>query len=106
MKDIAPGTKINIKIVKQPTSVAAVKTLARLLSKDAAAVAEANRQRDIRKTNYDPQPRGGRFYSGRVVRQAPADGKLGESGTITATCDVLRDLGRVQRFLEITPARQ
>ncbi|MCC6683073.1 MAG: hypothetical protein IT445_19415 [Phycisphaeraceae bacterium] len=104
MKDIAPGSRINIKVVKQPTSVAAGKTLARLLSKDPAAVAEAKRQRDIRVTNYNPKRRGGRLYSGRVVRQAPAEGKVGETGCITATCDVLRDLGRVQRFLEITKA--
>lgn len=104
MKDIAPGTKVNVKIVKQPTSVAASKTLARVLSKDPQVKAENRRQADVRRTNYNPQRRGGRLYGGHVVKQHPVAGQLGESGTLTATVDVLRDLRRVERFIEVKKA--
>jgi len=101
---ITPGSKVLVKIVKAPTNVAAAKTLSRILSKDPAAKREMNRQRAIRKRLYDPQPRGGRTYGGHIVKQQPMYGKLGESGTITASLDVLRDLGSVERFVEVTPA--
>ncbi len=105
MSDIAPGSRINVTIVKDPTSQAATKTLVRLLSKDARVQAENDRQRKIRKRLYNPKPRGGRFYGGHVVKQHPLKGRRGESGTITATLDVLRDLESVKRFVEITPAK-
>ncbi|MEX2213980.1 MAG: hypothetical protein WD768_07620 [Phycisphaeraceae bacterium] len=101
---IKPGSRILVKVVKAPTNAAAEKTLARLLCKDAAAKREVNRQRSIRKRLYDPKPRGGRTYAGHIVKQQPMHGKLGESGTITASLDVLRDLASVERFVEVTPA--
>lgn len=104
MKDIAPGSQINVTIVKQPTNVAATKTLARILSKDADAKAEVERQRKVRKTGYSPKRRGGRLYGGHVVKQHAVDGKVGESGTVTATMDVIRDLRSVERFVEVKKA--
>lgn len=101
---IAPGSKINIKIVKQPTNIAASKTLVRVLAKDPVVTAEHNRQAKLRKVHYNPQPRGGRLYGGHLVKQHPIKGVLGEAGTITATASVLRDLGSVQRFIEVSPA--
>ena len=101
---IAPGSKINVKIVKQPTNTAASKTLMRVLAKDSAVNAEHERQAKIRKTNSSPSRRGGRLYGGRVVKQHPVKGQLGEAGTVTATLQVLRDLGSVQRFVEVSQA--
>jgi len=101
---IAPGSKINVKIVRQPTNAAASKTLVRVLAKDPVVYAEHDRQRKIRKKNFSPSRRGGRLYGGHVVKQHPVKGRLGEAGTITATTAVLRDLGSVQRFVEVSPA--
>ncbi len=101
---VAPGTRVEVKIVKEPTNTAARKTLVRLLSKDAAAVAENRRLRNVRASNYSPSMRGGRLYGGRVVKIHPVKGRLGESGTLTATADVIADLRSVQRFVAVTPA--
>lgn len=101
---IAPGSKINVKIVKQPTNAAASKTLMRVLAKDPVVNAEHVRQTKVRKKNYSPSRRGGRLYGGYVVKQHPVKGRLGEAGTVTATLQVLRDLGSVQRFVEVSPA--
>jgi hypothetical protein len=101
---IAPGSKINVKIVKQPTNAAASKTLVRVFQKDPEVYAENDRQRKIRKKNYSPSRRGGRLYGGRVVKQHPVKGILGEAGTITATLSVLRDLASVERFIEVSNA--
>jgi hypothetical protein len=104
MTDITPGSKVTIKIIKQPTAVAASKTLVRVLCKDPIVHAENQRQRKVRKTNYSPARRGGRLYGGRVVKQHAVTGKLGEAGTIIATADVIRDLTSVARFIEVTAA--
>ena len=101
---IKPGSKVVVKVVKAPTNQGAKKTLVRLLSKDPAAQREMKRQAAIRKRLYNPQPRGGRTYGGHVVKQQPVHGELGESGTIVASLDVLRDLASVDRFVEVKPA--
>ena len=101
---ITPGSQINVKIVKQPTNAAASKTLVRLLAKDPVVSAEHQRQAKIRKTHFSPKRRGGRLWGGQVVKQHPVKGRLGESGTVTATNQVLRDLGSVQRFVEVSEA--
>lgn len=98
---ITPGRKVQITVVKTPTSRRAAKTLVRLLSKDPAAKADTARHRKIRTDNYNPEMRGGRLYGGRVVKLHTLHGQPGESGTITATLDVLRDLNSVQRFVEV-----
>jgi hypothetical protein len=103
-QNIAPGTRVNITIVKQPASVAAAKTLVRLLSKDPLVVAENKRHEEIRRTHLRHQQRGGRQWAVRVIKQRPVTGSVGETGTLLATVDVLRDLGSVQRFVQVTPA--
>lgn len=104
MQNIAPGTRVNVKIVKRPTNAAAAKTLERLLSKDPAAKAEARRQEKVRKAAFRTKQRGGRDWEVRIPRQAPVDVKVGNAGTITATLAALRDLQSVQRFVEVSPA--
>jgi len=101
---IAPGSKINVKVVKQPTNAAASKTIMRVLSKDPVIYAEHDRQAKLRKTHYSPGRRAGRMWGGQLVKQHPVKGNLGDAGTITATLQVLRDLGSVQRFVEVSQA--
>jgi hypothetical protein len=101
---IQAGQNVHVKVVKPPATHGATKTIIRLLSKDKAAMREAARQRRIRKVGYAPQPRGGRLYGGFVVKQHPVKGVVGESGTIFASLDVVRDLASVAKFVEVTPA--
>jgi hypothetical protein len=101
---ITPGSRVSVKVVKQPTRLAACKTLVRILSKDATHRAEEVRLRKVRRSNYKPGMRGGRLYGGRMVKLHPLKGALGESGTITATLDVLTDLRSVERFIEVASA--
>ena len=104
LEKITPGSRVHVKIVKQPTNVPASKTLVRVLSKDPTITAENKRLRKVRDSNYNPQMRGGRLYGGRMVKLRPIKGGLGESGTLTATADVLADLRSVARFIDVTPA--
>lgn len=106
MADITPGSTVNIKIVKDPTSVSARKTLVRILSKDAEVVAENKRLKKVRKTNQTHSPRGGRWrvWEGRLPKQHPVKGDVGESGTVLASVDVLTDLKSVERFVEVSAA--
>ncbi len=105
MADVAkikPGSKVQVKIVAHPTNIGARKTLIRLLSKDEVHAAEEKRLTRIRHKMYRPRRRGGRLYSGRMPKLRRLKGEPGESGTILATMDVIRDLGSVSRFVEIS----
>lgn len=106
MADITPGSTINIKIVKLPANEGARKTLVRLLSKDPDVAAENKRHKKVRKTNQTHSPRGGRWriWEGRLPKQRPVTGAVGESGTILASVDVLTDLKGVERFIEVSSA--
>lgn len=106
MADITPGSTVNIKIVKDPTSVSARKTLVRILSKDAQVVAENKRLKKVRATNQTHSPRGGRWrvWEGRLPKQHPVKGAIGETGTVLASPDVLTDLKSVERFVEVSAA--
>lgn len=104
IENIAPGDTVTVKIVKQPTNAAARKTLVRVLSKDAAVQRENDHQRKVRKTHAKPKQRGGRTWISKTVKQRPVEGKVGEAGSIRATVDVIRDLGSVDRFIEVSKA--
>lgn len=104
LNDVKIGDTIKVTVANEPTSLAAGKTLARVLGKDPDA-AKANRlQARVRAKNYNPRRRGGRLYSGRVPKQHIRKGILGETGTVRATLDVIRDLRSVERFIEVQPA--
>lgn len=104
MDNIDPGSSIHLTIAKQPTSTAAVKTLVRLLSKDPTIRKDTQRLRRIRQLKTPIKQRGGRQWTVRMVKQHRIKGRTGESGTITATLDVLADLKRVRQFLDIRKA--
>jgi hypothetical protein len=105
LDSIQPGDTITIKVTKPVTSQAASKTITRLLHKDEDVKTELKRRAAVRKKGFNPQPRGGRLYGGHVrIGHAPIKGEQGESGTIRATVDVLRDLRSVERFVEVESA--
>ena len=102
--EIAVGSRIQVKVVKQPTNAAAAKTIVRLLSKAEPVQEENRRLRRMRDTYAEDRTRAGRLWTVRVPKQRPVKGEVGESGTLKATVDVIRDLGSVARFVEITAA--
>lgn len=101
---IKPGSRIKLKVRQTPRKVAAAKTIVRLLSKDEAIRRENQRLRKIRDTHLRFKTRGGRPWGVRLIKQRPVKGQAGESGTILATVDVLRDLRSIERFVDISTA--
>jgi hypothetical protein len=104
LEDIAPGSQVHVKITASPTNEAAVKTIARVLAKDAVHAAEQKRIEKVRQSQYNPTPRGGRLYGGRQVKLRPVKSVIGEQGTVLATPAVIADLKSVARFVEVTKA--
>ena len=101
---IKPGSQIRVDVLKTPRRGSAVLTLVRLLSKDPEIAKQNQLQRKIRQKNQRPTKRGGRIWMVRAVKQRPVRGCRGESGTIKATVDVLRDLRSVAQFVEVSKA--
>jgi len=103
---INPGDSVTVTVTKTPTNAAGRKTLERVLCKDPGHAAEVKRQRRIRDKNTPMSTRGGRWriWEGRIVKQHPVTGQQGESGTVTATYDLLQDLRSVERFVEVAKA--
>ncbi|MEX0774499.1 MAG: hypothetical protein WD042_02170 [Phycisphaeraceae bacterium] len=104
MPEIDPGSSIRVKVTKRPTNAAARKTIVRLLSKDSSVAKENQRHRKIRAKGIRWDPRGGRLWATRVVKQPAVAAEPGVEKTITATLDVLRDLASVERFVEVQKA--
>ena len=100
--DITPGSTVTVKVVNAPTNIAARKTLVRVLTKDPGAQAEEKKMRKTRDRHYDPRRRGGRLYGGQMRKITRVKGEKGETGTIRATADVIRDLQSVARFIEVS----
>jgi hypothetical protein len=99
---IAPGSKVNVKVVKMPTNQAARKTIVRLLSKDASVKRDNKRLARTRRDSFRQAQRGGRFWNINVVKQAAVKADPGVVKTIIATLDVLTDLKSVAKFVEVT----
>ncbi len=102
--DIAPGSAISVKIVRQPTNASAIKTLVRLFCKDETVATENKRLDKVRRKNFRWTPRGGRQYPIHMVKLRPVKGNVGESAKLVASVDVLADLKSVGRFVEVTGA--
>jgi hypothetical protein len=101
---IKPGSTVTVKIVKNPTNEAATKTLQRLLGKDPQQKKDATRLRRIRQQETQVHQRGGRQWRVNMPKPKRLEGRAGESGTIKATTDVLRDLRSVERFVDVQAA--
>jgi hypothetical protein len=96
--DVKSGQTIKVTITKSITRAAARKTVERLFMKDKAVVAPL----DARAANFIPLPkrRGGCIWTKRVNKIHPTLLR-GESATITATPQALRDLNSVSDFVTI-----
>ena len=99
--DIAPGSMVNVTVTKRPTNEAAAKTLSRLFAKTPENRRLRGRRKVLRASNSHDIRRGGRPWE--VVPKAPRliQPGAGDSCTIRATVDVIRDLGSVSRFVQI-----
>ncbi|MFQ5424486.1 MAG: hypothetical protein ACE5F9_10960 [Phycisphaerae bacterium] len=103
LADTQPGTTIQITVAKQPTNAAAAKTLVRLFSKDPARRKVLRRTKTMFQRAVRTRQRGGRQWAIRPRRLRPVP-PCGESCTIPATPDVLRDLVRLERFVTLKPS--
>ena len=102
--NIQPGTRVSVTVKKTPKREAAAKTIVRVLSKDPGHANEHRRNTRTRWRHYAPKRRGGRLYSGRMPKLHRLKGEVGETGTVLATLDVIRDLNSVESFIEVKPA--
>jgi len=102
LDNIAPGSQVRVEIVKTPTNAAAVKTLVRVLAKDPAIAKQKKKDKLFRHRSESVKRRGGRPWEHRPQMRQPVDGKVGESGTVKATADVIRALRSVDRFVKVS----
>lgn len=98
---IAPGTQVQVTVIKKPTNAAAQKTIIRLLCKDKTVKADAARLRKSRAAGLQWNNRGGREWAVRVPKIQPVQATVGVSKSIKATLDVLTDLKSVSQFVEV-----
>lgn len=102
MSSIKPGSVVKLEITKNPSNQAAAKTLSRLFAKDPANQRASRRRKQIRTKQFDPRPRGGRLWVVRPSAPRLVQPRVGDSCTLRATIDVLRDLGSVSRFVKVS----
>lgn len=102
---ITPGQQVRVEIVKRPTNAAALKTIQRLLGKDPQIAKNDEVATNRRRRGFKTKPRGGRPWNLYKSRLPLVHGEVGEAGTLKATVDVIRDLGSVSKFVQITAAQ-
>jgi hypothetical protein len=101
--EVAPGTKVNVKVKKAPSNAAAVKTLSRLFAKAPAAPRARRFRKKLLASTMDVRRRGGRPWEVRQKAPAIFQPVPGDACTILATCDVINDLRSISRFVEVSP---
>lgn len=101
--EIAIGSRIHIKVLKTPRSVAARKTLLRVLMKDNGHRKRHEVNRRHRRTAIQRRRHAGRPWYVIPRKALPVTGAPGEEATILATADVVADLKGLQEYLEIEP---
>jgi len=99
--DIAPGSMVNVTVTKRPTNEAAAKTLSRLFAKTPENRRLRGRRKDLRTNTQHSIRRGGRTWVCRLKAPRLVQPGKGDSCTIRATVDVIRDLGSVGNFVQI-----
>lgn len=102
--DIKPGSKIKIKVTKNPTSQRAAKTLSRLFLRDAGNQKLARRRHRILAETTDPRRRGGRLWNVKSKAPRLVQPRVGATCSITATVDMLATIQSVSRFIAIESA--
>lgn len=98
--NIAPGSKIVLEIVKNPTNEGARKTLVRLARKDPTVV-RYHRKQQQKRPSWEEWRRGAMTWHHQMKSRAAVSITRGAKYNITATVDVLRDLASVERFVKI-----
>ena len=96
--DLKPGTTVRVTINKNITRESARKTLERLFMMD-RAVSDPMEQRS-RNFREQPKRRGGCIWTKRPNKLHP-DLKKGDTATLKATPQFLRDLKSVSDFVEV-----
>jgi len=98
--DVKTGQTVKVTIHKTINRAAARKTIERLFMKDKSVAAPL----EARSANFIPLPkrRGGQIWTKRPNKVHPALNR-GDSATIVATPQAIRDLGSVADFVEAAP---
>lgn len=97
--NLAPGTKVEVKVTRKPRRVAAVKTLERLFRKDAGIKKTINRLQRTRVVRQ--HRRGGRLWNDIPPQLKAFKIERGASCTLVASVDVLRDLASLGDAVEV-----
>jgi hypothetical protein len=99
--ELKPGTAITLRVTKNPTNEAAAKTLSRLFAKDPVNKRARIRRKKLRAGALDVRRRGGRPWEVRTKAPRLIQPKAGDSCKIRATSDVVGDLQKLARFVEV-----
>ena len=98
MAELKPGSKVKVTVTSGSCSESASKTLARLFLKDPTV----GKSRRRKAKPVRPRIRAGRVWQGRPRGSVAARPRKGDSCELVCTLDVLRDLGSVDRYVEVT----
>lgn len=101
---LRPGSTITLTLKKAPTNAAATKTLSRLFAKDPIHQKARRRRKKLLAEKVDVRRRGGRPWEVRAKAPPLVRPVMGEACTILATPDVIRDLGKLERFVSVKSA--
>ena len=103
--DAKIGSMVEVRVVKHPSSERATKTLKRILGKDRG---NHKRKETLQKHNIRSMRskiRGGVWYETNVSKRTLVYGKVGDTGVVKATADVIADLNSVARFVDVKAAK-
>ncbi len=100
--DVQPGQWVTVKVKAEPRSEGARKTMRRLFRKDPKIVAERKRLSKSRPVRW--HTRGGRPWADRPPQLTIEKTEPGAQYKLFASVDVLRDLGSVEEYVEVSPA--
>jgi hypothetical protein len=98
---VAPGSQIELEILRLPRRAAAVKTLTRLCAKD-AEVRKAHRTRQKKRPSWQEWVRGGMMWHHQMKSVPMVTLKPGAKYAIRASVDVLRDLDSVSEYVKVS----
>ena len=99
------GTLVSVKVMKNPVSEAAAKTLSRLFAKDPANRKGRKQRKKLLAGALDVRRRGGRPWDVRPQAPRRFMPVAGDACNLRATTDVLDDLRSVSRYIEVKAAK-
>lgn len=102
--NVKPGTKVVVKISKSPTNAAATKTLSRLFARGEGGRKARQDRKRLRASATVARRRGGRPWYKRPKAPLLFPPEAGKTCVIRVTLDVLKDLQRLERFVEVSAA--